>query len=51
MHETEPKHWFDDSATPVCSAERDAQPFLMPISLLLILPVMMGMAIAQAPDH
>ncbi|GJM44560.1 MAG: ABC transporter permease [Gemmatimonadota bacterium] len=35
----------------ICSAERDAQPFLMPISLTLILPVMMGMAIAQAPDH
>jgi ABC-2 type transport system permease protein len=35
----------------VCSSERDAQPFLTPISLLLILPVMAGFAIAQNPDH
>jgi ABC-2 type transport system permease protein len=35
----------------ICSSERDAQPFLMPISLMLILPVMLGMAIAQSPDH
>ena len=35
----------------VCATERDAQPFLTPISLTLVLPVMLGMAIAQAPDH
>lgn len=35
----------------ICSSERDAQPFLTPISLLLILPVMMGVVLAQAPDH
>jgi ABC-2 type transport system permease protein len=35
----------------VCSSERDAQPFLTPISLLLVLPVMAGFAIAQNPDH
>jgi len=35
----------------ICSSERDAQPFLMPISLTLVLPVMLGMAIAQSPDH
>jgi ABC-2 type transport system permease protein len=35
----------------VCSSERDAQPFLTPISLLLVLPVMAGLSIAQNPDH
>jgi ABC-2 type transport system permease protein len=35
----------------ICPSERDAQPFLTPISLLLILPVMLGFAIAQSPDH
>jgi len=35
----------------VCSAERDAQPFLMPISLSLMFPVLIGFAIAQNPDH
>jgi ABC-2 type transport system permease protein len=35
----------------ICHAERDAQPFLTPISLMLILPVMLGFAIAQSPDH
>lgn len=35
----------------LCATERDAQPFLTPISLTLVLPVMLGLAIAQAPDH
>ena len=35
----------------MCSAERDAQPFLMPISLSLMFPVLIGFAIAQNPDH
>jgi len=35
----------------ICASERDAQPFLMPISMTLILPVMLGMVIAQSPDH
>ena len=35
----------------ICNAEREAQPFLTPISLMLILPVMLGVAIAQNPDH
>jgi ABC-2 type transport system permease protein len=35
----------------ICHSERDAQPFLTPISLMLILPVMLGFAIAQSPDH
>jgi ABC-2 type transport system permease protein len=35
----------------VCSAERDAQPFLTPISLSLMFPVLIGFAIAQNPDH
>ena len=33
------------------SSEREAQPFLTPISLTLILPVVLGIAIAQNPDH
>ncbi len=33
------------------SSEREAQPFLTPISLTLLLPVMLGIAIAQNPDH
>ncbi len=35
----------------ICTSEREAQPFLTPISLSLILPVMLGIAIAQSPDH
>jgi ABC-2 type transport system permease protein len=35
----------------ICNSEREAQPFLTPISLVLIFPVMMGIAIAQNPDH
>jgi ABC-2 type transport system permease protein len=35
----------------VVSSEREAQPFLTPLSILLVLPVMLGMAIAQNPDH
>jgi ABC-2 type transport system permease protein len=35
----------------VCNSEREAQPFLTPISLALMLPVMLGFAIAQNPDH
>jgi ABC-2 type transport system permease protein len=39
------------SVGSICPAERDAQPVLTPISLTLILPVMLGFAIAQSPDH
>jgi ABC-2 type transport system permease protein len=39
------------SVGSICTAERDAQPFLTRISLTLILPVMLGFAIAQSPDH
>lgn len=39
------------SVGSICHQERDAQPFMTPISLLLILPVMLGFAIAQSPDH
>lgn len=35
----------------ICTSEREAQPFLTPISLMLMLPVMMGILIAQNPDH
>ena len=35
----------------ICSSERDAQPFLTPISLMLVFPVMIGIMIAQSPDH
>ena len=35
----------------ICNSERETQPFLTPISLALILPVMLGIAIAQSPDH
>jgi ABC-2 type transport system permease protein len=35
----------------ICSTERDAQPFLTPISLMLVFPVMIGIMIAQSPDH
>lgn len=35
----------------VVSSEREAQPFLTPLSLMLVFPVMMGIAIAQSPDH
>ncbi|NNE43593.1 MAG: ABC transporter permease, partial [Gemmatimonadetes bacterium] len=35
----------------VCTTERDAQPFLTPISLMLVLPILLGIAIAQNPDH
>lgn len=35
----------------VCSQERDAQPFLTPISLMVMLPAMLGLALAQNPDH
>lgn len=35
----------------VCSEERDAQPFLTPISLMLIFPILLGLTIAQNPDH
>lgn len=35
----------------VCSEERDAQPFLTPISLMLIFPILLGFTIAQNPDH
>ncbi len=35
----------------ICTSEREAQPFLTPISLLLVLPVMIGLVIAQNPDH
>lgn len=33
------------------ASEREAQPFLTPLSLTLLLPVMLGIAIAQNPDH
>lgn len=33
------------------SSEREAQPFLTPLSILLVMPVVMGIAIAQNPDH
>ena len=33
------------------SSEREAQPFLTPLSIILIFPVIMGIAIAQNPDH
>lgn len=35
----------------ICATERDAQPFLTPISLMLVFPVMIGLLIAQDPDH
>ncbi len=35
----------------ICNSEREAQPFLTPISFALIFPVMLGIAIAQNPDH
>jgi ABC-2 type transport system permease protein len=35
----------------ICNSEREAQPFLTPISLALVFPVMLGIAIAQSPDH
>jgi len=35
----------------VCSSEREAQPFMTPISLMLMLPAMMGFALGQNPDH
>ena len=35
----------------VVSSEREAQPFVTPLSLTLVFPVMMGIAIAQSPDH
>jgi len=35
----------------VCNSEREAQPFLTPISLVLVFPVMLGVAIAQNPNH
>jgi ABC-2 type transport system permease protein len=35
----------------VCRTEREAQPFLTPISLTLVLPVLAGFALAQNPDH
>lgn len=35
----------------MCSQERDAQPFLTPISLMLVMPILLGVAIAQNPDH
>jgi ABC-2 type transport system permease protein len=33
------------------SSEREAQPFLTPLSIILVFPVIMGTAIAQNPDH
>lgn len=33
------------------TSEREAQPFLTPLNLILLLPVMLGIAIAQNPDH
>jgi ABC-2 type transport system permease protein len=35
----------------ICTSEREAQPFLTPISLLLVFPVMIGIVVAQHPDH
>jgi ABC-2 type transport system permease protein len=35
----------------VCSSEREAQPFLTPISLMLMLPAMLGLTLGQNPDH
>jgi ABC-2 type transport system permease protein len=35
----------------ICSSEREAQPFLTPVSLTLLLPSVLGVAIAQNPDH
>jgi ABC-2 type transport system permease protein len=35
----------------ICNSEREAQPFQLPINLMLIFPVMLGFAIAQNPDH
>jgi ABC-2 type transport system permease protein len=39
------------SVGSVCNSEREAQPFLTPISMMLIFPVMIGFVIAQSPDH
>lgn len=35
----------------VCNSERETQPFLSPISLMLVLPVMLGVFIAEDPGH
>jgi ABC-2 type transport system permease protein len=35
----------------LCTSEREAQPFLSPISLLLVFPIMIGFVVAQHPDH
>lgn len=35
----------------VCSSEREAQPFMTPISLMLMLPAMLGLTLGQNPDH
>lgn len=35
----------------LCRAEREAQPFVTPLTLIVMLPVMFGFAIAQNPDH
>jgi ABC-2 type transport system permease protein len=35
----------------ICTSERDAQPFLTPISLMLVFPLIIGILIAQSPDH
>jgi ABC-2 type transport system permease protein len=39
------------SVGSICTSEREAQPFLTPISLMLVFPVMIGIMIAQSPDH
>lgn len=35
----------------ICRSEREAQPFLTPVSLMLLVPSLLGVAIAQNPDH
>jgi ABC-2 type transport system permease protein len=35
----------------VCSSERETHPFQTPISLLLAIPVFLGFAILQEPNH